>query len=244
MIANQAPRACVAIHDLFVSFTRWGQTVQALNGVRLDIVPGEWVLLVGDNGAGKSTLLKAISGQLRPDRGCVSVDGQHAHQIEPSNRARKVFMVHQDPLIGTAPLLTVFENLLVADPQISTSKPSRSELTERYLELLRPIGLSERLRQPVKLLSGGERQLLATAVASLREVPIILLDEPLAALDPRRAELCTMQIRDMRRRRKTVIQVAHDVRLLQSSVDRIIRLEKGRVVPTCARAAIDDALTG
>lgn len=235
---TMAPRVIVSVRDLVVSFSRWGQMVTAVDNVSFDVFSGEWLLLVGHNGAGKSTLLKAIGGQLQPNAGEVLIDGRHVRVLKPSQLATTVFTVHQDPLLGTAPLLTVFENLFVADPKARRSRTSKSELMGRYASLLEPIGLADRMKQPVKVLSGGERQLLALVIARLRETPVILLDEPLAALDPSKTEACIEEIAAMHREGKTVIQVAHDIRALQARADRTLTLRQGRIV---AHADVPDS---
>lgn len=243
MTQHRKVGASVTVQNLVLSFARWGQSVTALKDVSLNITAGEWLLLVGHNGAGKSTLLKTIGGQLRPDSGSVMIDERDVHNISPRDLAHTVFMVHQDPLIGTAPLLTVFENMLVADPRAFHAHESRASLLNRYISLLEPIGLSNRVRQPAKLLSGGERQLLAMVIAGLRETDIILLDEPLAALDPARTEMCIVQIQRMHRQGKTIIQVAHDIRVLDSLADRVVALEHGHIAALLSRAPAVLAVT-
>src|SRR5579864_1810775 len=157
-MTDTGSEAAVSVRDLSISFSRWGQRVKALDNFSFRIGRGEWVLLVGHNGAGKSTLLKAIAGQLEPDAGEVTIFGDAVRSFTSCQLAAKVFIVHQDPLLGTAPLLTVTENLLVADPRRHTAK---ADLIKHYSLLLEPIGLLDRMNQPAKVLSGGERQLLA-----------------------------------------------------------------------------------
>src|SRR5262245_65237251 len=99
--------------------------------------------------------------------------------MNPNELAEAVFLIHQDPLLGTAPDLTIFENLAVSDPRAESE--SRRSLQAKYMELLKPSGLDLRMKQPAQTLSGGERQLLALLIARLRPASLILLDEPLAA---------------------------------------------------------------
>lgn len=231
------PHVAVSVRDLEVSYFRWGQRVAVIQQVSLDVAAGEWLLLVGHNGAGKSTLVKAISGQIKPDTGKVLIAEKPVHGLKPRQLAAMVFVVHQDPLMGTAPLLTVFENLRVADGRAQGTDATKSALMERYASLLTPIGLAERMRQPVRVLSGGERQLLALAIARLRDAPVILLDEPLAALDPAKTELCIDEIAAMHREGKTIIQVTHHMRGLQSRADRVLALEGGRIASAANVAA-------
>jgi putative ABC transport system ATP-binding protein len=225
-----SPAVSVTVHDLVVQFSRWDQIVTAVDRVSFDVCAGEWILLVGHNGAGKSTVLKVIGGELQPNAGEVTIDGRRIGDLPPHQLANMVFTIQQDPLLGSAPLLTVFENLFVADPQARIPGNSKAYLRDRYASLLEPIGLTDRMKQPVRLLSGGERQLLALAIAGLREAPVILLDEPMAALDPQKAELCIAQISRMHRAGKTIIHVAHDLRALCNVADRMVTLKNGQII--------------
>ncbi len=217
------------VRDLTVTFSRWGQTVAALNSVNLRVPRGQWLILVGPNGSGKSTLLKSISGRTRPSSGEILVEGRSLNSMSTAEAASKVFHVHQDPLLGTAPILTVFENLAVADREAQLNRESRRLLTKKYDELLKPLGLAERLRQPALTLSGGERQLLALLIARLRPSSLVLLDEPLAALDPVKVEMCLKEIDELHRQGRTIIQVTHDQESAVSLGDRTVALQGGRI---------------
>jgi len=220
----------IRIEGLTVTFSRWGQTVSALNDLNLAVPSGQWVMLVGPNGSGKSTLLGILSGRLRPDLGNAQIDGRSVLKMATSEMAAHVFCVRQDPLLGTAPTLTLFENLLVADHDNRSRKEPRSELMDKYDELLRPLGLAGRLKQLALNLSGGERQLLAILIARLRPSGIMLLDEPFAALDPAKTELCLEQVRLMQTAGKTILQVTHDPDLMVRGGDRTVVLVDGTIV--------------
>lgn len=223
-------RGQIEIQHLQVTFERWGNSVHALKDVSITVPAGQWLMLVGPNGSGKSTILKVLSGRLKPDCGVVRIDGNDVTGMDAQQLSNAVFLVHQDPLLGSAPLLTVYENLLVADSEGSSHRLGKKALYNKYSELLTPSGLSTRLKQPVKTLSGGERQLLALLIAGLRPSSVILLDEPLAALDPEKTEQCIEQIRALHRQGKTIIQVTHDEELTASLGDRTIALRNGVVV--------------
>jgi len=228
MSGNQA--AVVEIRDLTVTFSRWGQTVTALDNVNLTILSGQWVMLVGHNGSGKSTLLKAISGRLTPNGGQITLGGKQVTKMSSSEIAEHVFHVHQDPLMGTAPKLTLFENLMVADHKAQVEGTSRRELAHKYRELLQPLGLADRMKQLARYLSGGERQLIALLIARLRPASLLLLDEPLAALDPAKAQTCIELITELHNQGKTVVQVTHDPRLAASGGNRSIVMSHGKLV--------------
>ncbi|MDD5094600.1 MAG: ATP-binding cassette domain-containing protein [Dehalococcoidia bacterium] len=225
-----APRGAIGIHNLTVTFSRWGQIVKAIEGVNLTIPAGQWLFVVGHNGSGKSTLLRALSGRLIADAGEIRVDGDLLTSLSASRLSERVFHVHQDPLLGTAPTLTLFENLFVADATAQNGLSSRADLYAKYHDLLQPLGLADRLKQLARYLSGGERQLLALTVARLRPAAVMLLDEPLAALDPGKAELCLEQIKALNKEGKTLLQVTHDPALAMSTGDRTIVLRQGRIL--------------
>ena len=217
------------IKHLTVTFVRWGQIVRAVDDLCLSVLAGQWVMLVGHNGSGKSTMLRAISGRLRPDGGSIKIDDEEIESLPASRVAEKVFHVHQDPLLGTAPKLTLLENLLVADHVAQVTGTPRRQLAEKYRALLQPLGLAGQMKQLTQYFSGGERQMIALLIAQLRPAQVMLLDEPLAALDPAKAELCLQQIRKIRDEGKTIVQVTHDPALAMSCGDRTVVLCNGTI---------------
>lgn len=236
------------VSDLTVTFSRWGQQVTALDRVNLEVPAGQWVMLVGHNGSGKSTLLNTISGRLKADAGDVRINGEPVSDLSASEIAGRLFPVHQNPLHGTARNMTVFDNLRAADPSEALTPQGSSprlsllarlwrflwssdhEHAQAYRALLAPLGLSDRLKQLALNLSGGERQILAMLIAQLRRCPLLLLDEPLAALDPGRAELCLDLIRQLHRSGHAILHVTHDPALATSGGDRTVVLQDGRIV--------------
>lgn len=218
----------VVVESLRLGYERWGQSVNALDGVSLVVPRGQWLILVGHNGSGKSSLFRVLCGRATPDSGQARINGKEARAMNPNELAEAVFLIHQDPLLGTAPDLTVFENLAVADP--CAESESKRSLQNKYTELLKPLALDERMKQPAQTLSGGERQLLALLIARLRPASLILLDEPLAALDPGKAERCLAEIADLRKAGKTIIQVTHDPELAGTLGDRTVVMRTGKIV--------------
>ncbi|MEK7676306.1 MAG: ATP-binding cassette domain-containing protein [Verrucomicrobiota bacterium] len=218
----------VVIESLHLSYQRWGQRVNALDGVSLSVPRGQWLILVGHNGSGKTSLLRVLSGRAVPDCGHAKINGKAAREMNAGELAESVFLIHQDPLLGTAADLTVLENLAVADSHAASE--SKRSLQGKYVEMLNPVGLADRMKQPVQTLSGGERQLLALLIARLRPASLILLDEPLAALDPSKAERCLAEIADLRKAGKTIIQVTHDPELASTLGDRTVVMRAGKIV--------------
>lgn len=219
----------IKINEVFISFSKWGQAIQALDNVSLDIAEGQWVQIIGHNGSGKSTLLKSINGSINPDRGQILIDNKSSIRMSAREISEYLFYVHQDPLLGTAPTLTLYENLMVADNSDNNGF-SRKACMEKYKSLLEPLGLSKRLKQLARSLSSGERQLLALLIAGLRPSNIMLLDEPLAALDPVNADRCIDQIRRLNQKGKTILQVTHDLDMAVSNGDRTIMMSEGKIV--------------
>lgn len=222
----------VEVQGLRVTFRRWGQVVHAVDGVDLRIDRGQWTLLVGHNGSGKTTLLRALAGVQAPTEGSLRVAGAPLAG-DARRRRMQVYLVRQDPRHGTAPMLTLFENLLAADP--NTRGVSRKALVARYAARLAPVGLDVRLHQVVGSLSGGERQLLALHVAAMQPAPVLLLDEPFAALDPQRVEQALALLTGLRDAGRTLIQVSHDAGHIETLGDRVVRLAAGAVVEDISR---------
>lgn len=218
------------IRGLTVRFNRWGQSLTALDSVDLDVPNGQWLMLVGHNGSGKSTLLKAISSRIAYDSGTIELAGKEVSKMHGSELAKEVFHLHQDPLLGTAPLLTVFENLLVADWETNERTFSRRVVFERYYKMLEPLGLDGRMKQLARNLSGGERQFLALLIARLRPASLVLLDEPLAALDPAKSDICLRMIEALNKSGKTIIQVTHDPMLAATRGNRTVAIHRGKIL--------------
>jgi putative tryptophan/tyrosine transport system ATP-binding protein len=221
----------IEIKALDVEFSRWGQSVRALEHVDLSIYEGQWVMLVGNNGSGKSTLLRAIAGQGLVSSGTIKV-AQFKQDAATSSFDSAVFFVTQDPLAGTADALTLLENLIAADPLSSranagTGTRARQEV---YFELMDVFGLRSRQGQLLKYFSGGERQQIAVSIAKLRNPSLLLLDEPFAALHADRIPVCLDILSAMHRAGCTIVQITHDTAIMNKYGNRKIVLEKGSVV--------------
>jgi ABC-type uncharacterized transport system ATPase component len=167
---------------------------------------------------------------LHPDNGEIVLAGRNVSKMNPSEISDQVFLVHQDPHLGTAPKLTLFENLMIADHMAEVNGTSKRQLALKYRDLLQPLGLDGRLKQMTQYLSGGERQLLALLIARLRPSSLLLLDEPVAALDPANANRCICEVRALSEQGKTILQVTHDVRMAVGLGHRTIVIQSGRIV--------------
>ena len=221
----------VEIRELRVEFSRWGQSVRALEHVDLAIDAGEWVMVVGNNGSGKSTLLRAIAGQGLVSAGTIRI-AQPERDSAAQNFDSAVFFVTQDPLAGTADGLTLLENLIAADPSPSSARAGAGTRARQtvYSELMDLFGLQSRHGQLLKYFSGGERQQIAILIAKLRNPSLLLLDEPFAALHAERIPTCLHILSAMHSKGCTIVQITHDMSVINGYGNRKVVLEKGKVV--------------
>lgn len=208
----------------------------ALNGITLKLQAGEFVTVIGSNGAGKSTLMNIISGVTKPDYGEVRIEGKVIQHLPEYKRSRWIGRVFQDPMAGTAPHMSIEENLAMAYRR-GQSRGLRFGVTSGKRALFREqiqrlgLGLEDRLGAKVGLLSGGERQALSLLMATFTKPDILLLDEHTAALDPSRAELITRLTEQLVREMKlTTLMVTHNMEQAIRLGTRLLMMDKGRVL--------------
>ncbi|WP_199426278.1 ABC transporter ATP-binding protein [Thermaerobacillus caldiproteolyticus] len=208
----------------------------ALKSINLTLAPGDFVTIIGSNGAGKSTMMNIISGKLLPDTGSVWINGQEVTQLSEHKRARYIGRVFQDPLAGTAPNMTIEENLALAYNRTKrrTLKfgvtKQRREFFREALKTLQ-LGLENRLTAKVGLLSGGERQALSLLMVTFTKPDLLLLDEHTAALDPARAELITQLTKDMvEKLQLTTLMVTHNMEQALRLGNRLIMMDQGQII--------------
>lgn len=222
-----------------VSKTFFPNTVnerKALVDVSLQLTEGDFITVIGSNGAGKSTLLNSVSGRIPHDSGSITIDGRTVNRMREYQRARYVGRVFQDPMAGTAPDLTIEENLALALQRGRTRGLGRAVTRKRKarfveeLQLLE-LGLENRLTARVGLLSGGQRQALSLLMAGFTNPRILLLDEHTAALDPQRAALVTeLTGRIVDRGGLTTLMVTHNMEQALKLGNRLIMMHEGRIV--------------
>jgi putative ABC transport system ATP-binding protein len=207
----------------------------ALDGVTLELATGSFAAVIGSNGAGKSTLLNAIAGTLRLDAGSIRIGAVDVTGMPEHRRAAFVSRVLQDPMQGTLPTLTVEENLALAEFRSAGRGLGRALTASRrarYAELLAVygLGLEARLAARVGLLSGGQRQVLALAMATMGNPQVLLLDEHAAALDPKTAELVMQAtLRAVASSTLTTLMVTHNMRHAIEFGDRLLMMDEGRI---------------
>ncbi|SFA88503.1 MULTISPECIES: ABC transporter ATP-binding protein [unclassified Bacillus (in: firmicutes)] len=208
----------------------------ALDHLNLTLKPGDFVTVIGSNGAGKSTLMNLISGVLFPDMGEVFLDEKNVTFMPEHKRAKLIGRVFQDPMAGTAPSMTIEENLAMAYSRNKARTlrrgvtKKRKDFFQEALETLH-LGLENRLNAKVGLLSGGERQALSLLMATFTEPSILLLDEHTAALDPARAELITNLTRQIvGKYQLTTLMVTHNMQQALELGNRLIMMDKGQII--------------
>jgi len=211
---------------------------KALDGVTLHLAPGDFVTVVGSNGAGKSTLFHAIAGVFFPDRGSIVLDGEDITFKPEHKRSRELGRLFQDPMKGTAPHMTIEENLALAYLRTAkhqhayfsrTGKADRTFFREQLAKL--DMGLEDRMKQPVGLLSGGQRQALTLLMSTMVPPKILLLDEHTAALDPAAAEKVLELTRSIvAQNRITCLMVTHNMRQALDLGNRTLMMADGNIV--------------
>ena len=210
----------------------------ALAGVSLQMEAGDFATIVGSNGAGKSTLFNAITGGFIADEGSILLGGQDITFAPEHQRSKVIGHLFQDPLKGTAPNMTIEENLALAylragtAPNAIFSRISRKDkaLFREKLALL-DMGLEDRMKQLVGLLSGGQRQALTLLMATLVTPKLLLLDEHTAALDPATAEKVLELTRSIVAENNiTCMMITHNIRSALELGNRTIMMDAGRIV--------------
>lgn len=209
---------------------------KALSSLSLHLDEGDFVTIVGSNGAGKSTLFNAIAGSFYADEGSISLAGKDITFMPEHERSRRIGRLFQDPLRGTAPSMTIEENLALAylraahgNPFSRISKKDKEFFAEQLKQL--DMGLEDRMKNPVGLLSGGQRQALTLLMATLKRPKLLLLDEHTAALDPKTAaKVMELTDRIVREGQLTTLMITHNMRDAIQYGNRLIMLHDGHVI--------------
>ena len=206
---------------------------QAITGLTLHLKPGDFATIIGSNGAGKSTLFNAICGDFLTDGGRIELDGRDITFVPQHVRARIIGRLYQDPMRGSAPGMTIEENLaLAAGSGGWLSHMTRKDKKKFQEQLSRlGIGLEDRMTQPVGLLSGGQRQALTLLMATMVPPKILLLDEHTAALDPATAEKVLQITKEIVDEHKiTTLMVTHNMQNALDMGNRTLMMDDGRIV--------------
>ena len=210
---------------------------KALDHLSLHLLPGDFATIVGSNGAGKSTMFNAIAGTFLADEGTILLGGEDITFRPEHIRSRTIGRLFQDPLMGTAPHMTIEENLAVAYLRASGRSSVFSRISRKDRAFFRDqlslldMGLEDRMSQPVGLLSGGQRQALTLLMATVVTPRILLLDEHTAALDPATAAKVLKLTRTIVAERSiTCLMVTHNMHQALEMGNRTIMMNAGRIV--------------
>ena len=217
----------------------------AINNLSLKLEDGEFVTVVGSNGAGKSTLFNAICGSFMVDEGHIFLDdtghilldGKDITYDSEHSRAKMIGRVFQDPMKGTAPNMTIEENLALAYTRASKQSPFSRAITKKKIQFFREnlarynMRIEDRMKTKIGLLSGGQRQVVTLLMCTLSIPKLLLLDEHTAALDPATAE----KVMDIT---KTIVQennittmmITHNLKQSLTTGTRTIMLDSGEII--------------
>ena len=204
--------------------------------LNLEIAKSSFVTVIGGNGAGKSSLLNLISGQFFPDRGSIWINEREVTHLGEYQRASMISRVFQNPSLGTAPSLTVAENLGLAMRKrgaFSLRRAFHKREIAGFRELVAPLelGLEDKMDIAVKYLSGGQRQALTLIMATLVKPEILLLDEHTAALDPKTAQqILSLTKTIVKKNNLTTIMVTHNLEQAIHYGDRLLMFNQGKII--------------
>ena len=209
----------------------------ALQKIDLDLKDGDFATIVGSNGAGKSTMFNAIAGEFIADTGTIMLDGQDITFMPDYRRSKYIGRMFQDPLRGTAPHMTIEENLALAYLRASGHTSSFSRISKKDREVFAEklsalgLGLEDRMKQPVGLLSGGQRQALTLLMATLVMPKILLLDEHTAALDPATAEkVLALTKKIVEENHLACLMITHNMHSALEMGNRTLMMDSGKIV--------------
>lgn len=217
--------ALIEIRKLFKQFRQGSKIIKAVDNINLKIDKGDFVVVVGPSGCGKSTFMQLLGGLDRPTSGEIVVDGVDITKIKESQLTRlrqKTFgFIFQN--YNLIPTLTALENV-----QVAIDKHSKSDF-DRAVQVLKQVGLVERINHLPSRLSGGEQQRVAIARALINDPEIILADEPTGNLDSRTSEEILNILKDLNKdKRKTIIMVTHDERV-KNIANRVLKMQDGKI---------------
>ncbi len=226
------PAPILRARDLTKVYRRGGGEVRAVDGISLDVMPGEFMAIMGRSGSGKTTLLDLLGCLLRPTDGELEIDGRSVIGASDGAlarvRQRRIGFVFQE--FNLIPTLNAIENVMLP----LRYGPRRADQRERAAELLELVGLGHRLRHRPTELSGGEQQRVAIARSLVNDPAVILGDEPTGEVDTETSAMLMAMLRHLNRERGvTLIVVTHDPGVA-AATDRVVRLSDGRVVSDAA----------
>lgn len=230
------------LENIILSYGRGTPSeVTALAGLSLSVPTGEFVTVVGSNGAGKSSMIQVISGAVRPTSGQVIIANKDVTRQSDFRRAGKVARVFDNPHIGSIPTMSIEENMALAMARgrrrgLRMAVGRHQRVAMRDALSLLDLGLENRLTDPVRLLSAGQRQSLTMVMAALTTPEVMLLDEHLAALDPgTQKRVLEITVKLVEALGCTTIMVTHNMEHAIAVGDRLIVMSRGRIINEFAK---------
>ena len=227
----------IKLHNISVTFNpNTPLSHRVFNALNLSIFPGDFVMIIGGNGSGKSSLLNLVSGAITPEKGRILLDNQDITEQETHQRAGLISRVFQDPLLGSYADLTLEENLTIAlsrgkkrTLKLALSAQNRQLFQEKLSEI--GLGLENRLRDKMGLLSGGQRQAISLIMATLQPSKILLLDEHTAALDPKMEQaVLSLTEKLIKEKQLTALMITHNMAQALTFGNRILLMHQGQIV--------------
>lgn len=210
--------------------------VKALTDINFEVSDGDFVTIIGTNGSGKSTLMNAISGSIIPDSGTIEIDGIDVTKQKDFERAKYIARVFQNPFSGTAPRMTIAENLLMAYYR-GRRRQAKISLNKKLLDFFRgeveklEMQLEDRLENIIGTLSGGQRQAVTLLMAVIEKPKVLLLDEHTAALDPKTAaQVISLTKKFIEQGKLTTIMITHSMQQALELGNKTVMMYRGRII--------------
>lgn len=208
----------------------------AISNLSLELNEGDFITIIGSNGAGKSTLFNLIAGSLYPDSGSIYLDNKNITFLEEHKKAKDIGRLFQNPIAGTAPHMTILENMALVylktknrSPLATITNKDKEDIKAMLKQL--DMSLEDRLNQPVGLLSGGQRQALTLLMATMSKPKLLLLDEHTAALDPSVADkVIKLTDKIIKENNITTLMITHNMSEALSLGNRLIMMDDGKIV--------------
>jgi putative ABC transport system ATP-binding protein len=216
--------------------TELGTVKEIFNGFNLEIEKGDFLTIIGSNGAGKTTLLDTITGNVVPDGGKIVVNGKDITNLPRYMRCDFISKVYQNPAMGTAPSMTVYENLSMADNKgkvFGLTMGLNKKRKTHYRRLLKELdlGIEDQMDTNVGSLSGGQRQCLALIMSTLNKPEVLLLDEHTAALDPKTSKIIMEKTKEIVEKNNiTTLMITHNLQDAINYGNRLIMLHEGKIL--------------
>jgi len=217
----------IEVKDLTVHFTK-GQEVMALDNANFYIEKGEVVVLIGPSGSGKSTLLRCLNLLQKPTSGTILFEGKELKSTsnDLNTYRQKIGMVFQH--FNLFNNMTVLDNIILGPTKLL--KLSKEDAINRAIELLKRVGLEDRINVYPSQLSGGQKQRVAIVRSLAMEPDIMLFDEPTSALDPEMVKEVLDVMKELAKKKMTMCVVTHEMSFAKAVADRVVFMEDGKIV--------------